>query len=87
MTTEQITTIAGTLAAVGAPIFFRLLSKAGREIRKLRNQQEASLRYIFELRKALAARGVASGKMPKPPKELIDADVWTDWAGDDDETA
>lgn len=79
MTTEQVTAIAGTLAAVGVPILYKLASKAGREIRGLRNQLEAALRYIFTLRRALAARGMPPSKMPRPPKQLTDADVWTDW--------
>jgi hypothetical protein len=91
VTTEQVTAIAGTLAAVGVPILYRLASKAGREIRGLRNQLEASLRYIFLLRRALAIRGVPKNKMPRPPKELTDADVWTDWTTeggeDNDDTA
>jgi hypothetical protein len=79
VTIEQVATVAGTLAAVGVPIVYRLASKAGREIRGLRNQLEAALRYIFALRRALAAMGVPKAKMPRPPKELTDADVWTDW--------
>ena len=82
LTTEQITAIAGTLAAVGVPLVYRIASKAGREIRALRAQLEAALRYIYLLRKLLAARGVPESRVPKPPKSLIDTDIWSDWTGE-----
>lgn len=91
MTTEQVTAVAGTLAAVGVPIVYRLASKAGKEIRELRRQLEAALRYIFTLRRMLAAMGVPQAKVPKPPRDLTDADVWSDWTtegeGTEDGTA
>jgi hypothetical protein len=76
-----------TVAGIGActAVYYRLASKAGREIRTLRGQLESALRYIHELLMTMAAQGIPRRLIPRAPKDLAQADVFNDWTRDEND--
>jgi hypothetical protein len=71
-------------AGTATTVYYRLASKAGREIRLLRGQLESALRYIHELLLAMASHGVPRRLIPRAPRELAQANVFDEWTRDDD---
>jgi hypothetical protein len=86
MTLEQITALSPLiLAVIGAvtTVWYRLQSRAGKEIRERGAALEAALRYIHTLLRLIAAAGVPRSRIPRPPRELSEVDVWSDWTRTD----